>query len=167
MPRRDREYDDYEPSPPAKGGFPLWLILVLGGVGLGVIVCTGVSTLAFVIYKQNVARQEVLVEQQMMMAEREQTEVRRDALNAKVQRLERWRDLAGNQVSREEFRSQVAGKTEAEVRDAVGNPDRIDEGPQDSRWRYVGRTYATDPKMLDREAVVVVRDGKVVEVLFE
>lgn len=167
MPRRDREYDDDEPSPPpTKGGFPLWLILVLGGVGVCVLMCGGVGALAYVMYKRDVVRREVLVEREMMMAEREhaEAEARRDEM-----RRELWPDRAlDDRFSREEFRTSVAGRTEAEVETAVGKPDSTEERGGDLCWVYKHRIQRGDNSP-EREvrAVVTFRNGRVAEVAFE
>jgi hypothetical protein len=138
MPARDHDDD----PPPAKGGFPLWLILVLGGVTVVVFGCGGVGTVMLLLYKRSMERQEVLVEQEMMMADREQA-LRVDRSlggppmdDGKVREM--WRErLLANTVSREEFCTKVAGKTETEMTDALGEPDATEP---DSRWVYKDRT---------------------------
>lgn len=181
MPRRDREYDDSPPS--AKGGVPLWLILVLGGVGVCVLLCGGVGALAYVMYKRDVARQEVLAEQDKVVAVERQAVLRLEAERNErnAQEMARTKALARHRASmvnyrRDDFRSRVLGKTEEEVRDLVGDalPD-ADGAPDDAQLReptrtrlvYLARTYKTDPQVLDREAVVVFRDGRATDVLFE
>lgn len=166
MPRRDREYDDYEPSPPpAKGGFPLWLILVLGGMGVCVLLCGGVGTLMYSFYKRDIARQEMMAEQEMRMAE-EQAEMSAERQGT-LHQLERAHKLELNRLSREAFREKVAGKTEAEVTASVGKPDSTEESNGEVRWVYEQRTRRPDNLETDRRAVVIFRNGRVAEVTFE
>ncbi len=169
MPRRDREYDDEPQPPPAKGGFPLWLILVLGGMVVGLFVCGGVGTLAYLMYKRDVAQREMMVEQDMMMAEREQAEaeVRRDEmLWLKVEQRHGLRDRV--LLSRDEFRTKVAGKTESEVTASVGKPVSTEEANGEIRWVYEqGTRDLENPMERHNRVVVTFRNGRVAEVTFE
>jgi len=164
MPRRDRDYDD-EP-PPAKGGIPVWLILVLGGFGVCVLLCGGVGTLMYMFYKRDVAQREMLVEQEMMMADREEAEMSPE-WQGTLHQLERAHKLESNRLSRDEFRTKVAGKTEDEVTANVGKPDSTEEANGEVRWVYERRTRRPDNADTDRRVVLVFRNGRVAEVAFE
>lgn len=67
---------------------------------------------------------------------------------------------------REDFRRLLQGKTPAEVREAVGTPDRTSEDSDTAYWHYRRRTRDPIADRLDGDAQVVFREGRVVSVSY-
>jgi len=166
----DQEFDDR--PPPAKGGFPLWLVLVLGGVVSLFLLC-GLGAMAFLVYRRDVARQEVMAMEQEVAFERDREEaerVRRQRLEVLDEQVRS--DFGKNArisppLTRDVFRTQVAGKTPDEVTASVGKPDSTEDAIGEVRWVFENRTRDPLSVKWDRRAVVVFRNGRVAEVTFE
>jgi len=121
MPRRDDdEFDSYDDRPrKSKGAFPVWLIVLLCAVPLGLIalVVGGVALFSF--------RGAAEVQQAEAMRV---DAAARDAGKAGIQRV----------YTRDEFRAMVIGKTGDEVIAVLGRPNFTSDNPDGSpdRWVY-------------------------------
>jgi len=68
--------------------------------------------------------------------------------------------------SREEFKALVMGKTEKEVIDALGKPDRTSPGEFGTYWYYEEKTVDPINGKVDRHAQIVFRNGIVEKVSY-
>jgi hypothetical protein len=161
------EFDD-DPDDPrsVKGGFPVWLILLLGGLVTCLFLCAGLTTVALVLYRRDVARQEMM-EMEMEAARAELQDDRStggvELADGRVREI--WREWS---LVQDEFRAKVAGKSMDEVNMAVGEPDSTEERSGNTCWVYeLSRQKPDKPLVVDQRAVVTFRNGRVAEVTFE
>lgn len=156
MPRRDDDFDDdYRPRnesdhPRSSGGSLVWLWVLLGVLGV-LLVCGGVAVVGMLSWVS--ARRGA--EERVMVAE---VAAQERVMEAEQARLERVRQAV---LPRVEFERLVVGKTEDEVREALGPPGSQTARGDTVEWTYQNRT--TDPTSggrNDRAAVIRFADGR-------
>lgn len=74
--------------------------------------------------------------------------------------------VATKTFSRDEFKQLVIGKTEAEVKAAVGGPDKTSDNGHAVCWEYKQRTVDPTTGKTDRLILVFFKDGKVDSITF-
>ena len=154
MPRdRDDDGDDYLPFPQQhKGTNPTLIIaLVVGGVLLlGVLVCGGlIAMFAWRTGPQAADQPAPAVEEQAA-----------DPAALGPTRAGR-KEGTNRTYTRDEFKTLVMGKTEAEVIAAVGRPDSSSQDGDRIKWTYRKRTIDPATGQVDAAIFVQFTDGKV------
>jgi hypothetical protein len=146
----DASHDDagYEP-PKKKTNAVLWVVV---GVVTGVLfVCVG-GPVALTLMWADMARRDDLARQEIAArAEVEHEQAKRAEVVAKKARV----------YDRTEFREVVMGKTEQEVLDAVGEPDRKeDKGADDLTSFYTAKTLNPVTRKPDATTAVRFKSGR-------
>lgn len=151
MPRTaDDTHDDAGYEPPKKTNSVLWIVI---GVVTGVLfVCVG-GPLALGVMWADMARRDDMARLEIAArAEAEYEHAKQAEETAKKARV----------YDRAEFRELVLGKTERELLDAVGEPDRKeDQGAGDLTYFYTGKTLDPTTGKTDPTTAVRFKSGRV------
>lgn len=152
MPRDndDRYEDDFAPPPKPRPNTVLYVVLAVFGVVL--LTCIGGPLLLTFLWADMANRDR---QAQQEIAQRAEAEAE---TSAKAEAIAR----KAKAYPRDEFRDLVMGKTEGEVLDRIGDPDRKeDKGADDLTYFYDQKTLDPTTGKTDASIVVKFKFGRV------